>query len=217
LPVQRYFLHALRTGTPLASSVVLTMTGTIRLGGHWHPFTAQEVLSPARGFVWNATATLDSVVLQGADYYLERHAGLHFALFDLLPVISVSGPDVATSALGRLVGETVWLPAGLLPQNGVQWEALDDDHIQATTTVDGETVTLTLTIDTDGSLTAVTLQRWHSDTREYVMFGMNASEERTFEGYTIPSQVSGGWWYGTERYAQEGEFIRLTIDEARFA
>lgn len=48
-----------------------------------------------------------------------------------------------------------------------------------------------------------------------VPFGGTVSEERTFGGMTIPSRMTVGWFYRTERAAR-GEFFRLNITSARF-
>jgi len=59
------------------------------------------------------------------------------------------------------------------------------------------------------------MQRWVNQTEDgsfrYIPYGASLGEERTFGGYTIPSKIKVGWWYGTERY---NEAIRLTLDWA---
>lgn len=73
-------------------------------------------------------------------------------------------------------------------------------------------MTLTLVVNTDGKLLNISFLRWGNQTKtgkfNYIPFGANFGEERTFGGYTIPSQVNAGWWFGTERYA---EFFRVAI------
>lgn len=41
-------------------------------------------------------------------------------------------------------------------------------------------------------------------------------EEATFDGYTIPTRVRVGWYFGTDRFEPEGEFFRCTLDAAVF-
>jgi hypothetical protein len=215
-PVQRYLRHAIAPGTPLAASVELTMSGTMKLGADWQPFTARQILTPGQGFVWRARAQMGPTFFQGADHYAAGEGRMRFALFGLLPLIQATGPDTTRSALGRLMGESVLVAARLLPHCGVQWTALDEEHIQATMTVAGETTTLTLTIAAVGQLREVVLPRWNVAERDYVPFGVAFSGEHMSGGYTIPAQMQAGWWYGTERYQQEGAFFRATIETARF-
>ena len=48
-----------------------------------------------------------------------------------------------------------------------------------------------------------------------IPYGFAVEEERTFEGYTIPTRVRGGWWYGTERYDVADASLFRVVD-ARF-
>ncbi len=65
--VRRYLLHALAPGTMLPRAVRLTMEGTIRLGGAWHRFTAEQVSRWGRGFVWRAHARMRGLPVRGFD------------------------------------------------------------------------------------------------------------------------------------------------------
>jgi hypothetical protein len=239
-PVQRYFLHAITAGTPLASSVRLTMAGTIKLGNGWYPFTASETLTPFRGFVWQAAARVGLVPVQAIDHHLNGRGSMRVWAAALLPLVQSDRADIARSGAGRLAGEALWLPAAFLPQRGVTWEAVNDRHIKATVMVpsskkgagrgksenknenenenenEGEPVTLHFIIDAEGRVEELFFERWKAEEQAFVPFGMKVEAERSWEGYTIPSRVYGGWWYGTERFASSGAFIRCTISGAAF-
>jgi len=77
----------------------------------------------------------------------------------------------------------------------------------------GRPSAITLSIDPDGQLREVSLKRWGNQTESgeynYIPFGVTLDEERTFAGFTIPSRLRAGWWFGTERYA---EFFRARIE-----
>ena len=218
-PARRYFLRAIKPGTLLASSVTLEMSGSIRLkpDGEWMPMRARQVLSPPQGFVWKATAGTSLLRMSGADYYLEGASAVSFRLWDIVPVVKATGPDIARSAAGRLASESFWLPSALLPYRGAKWEAVDESSARVTVNIDSETVSMTLSVDGDGACRSVTLQRWGDRTEDgsfaYIPFGGDLSEERTFEGYTIPTTISGGWWYGKARYF---EFFRASVKSAEF-
>ncbi|MCD6334687.1 MAG: hypothetical protein J7M27_05075, partial [Candidatus Latescibacteria bacterium] len=55
---QRYLLHAIQSGTPLARRVELKMSGAIKPqdDGPWMPLQATQILTPGRGFIWKAKA-----------------------------------------------------------------------------------------------------------------------------------------------------------------
>jgi hypothetical protein len=221
-PVQRYFLHAIAPGTPLATSAHLTMNGNIRLAPNqaWMPFQAEERLT-TNGFVWKATAGQGMMQMRGADYYLNREGceegRMRFSLWGLIPVVNAHNPDVMRSAIGRLAGEWFWLPSVLLPSRGVSWQVIDHNTIQASLQVNHEPVALTFVIDDRGRLLKSSLLRWgdQTDDKHYaeIPFGGEYQAEQTFGGYTIPSQMGAGWWIGTARYF---EFIRTTIQHVEF-
>jgi hypothetical protein len=217
-PVQRYFFHAIALETPLASSVSLDMSGSFRLGQDkpWLPMRAKQIIS-AKGFVWKAAIGRSLFQMVGADYYANGFGRMRFSLWGLLPLVNASNPDVRRSSIGRLAGELVLLPSALLPQHGVSWKAIDDKTIQASLKINDEPIILTLTIDPDGKLQKLSLPRWGDKTKDssytYIPFGGEYQEEKAFGGFTIPSQINAGWWFGTDRYL---EFFRATIERAEF-
>lgn len=218
-PVQRYFLHAIALQTPLASSVSLKMRGNFRLSQDkpWLPMEAKEIISASKGFVWQAVIGSNLLQMRGGDYYSNNLGRVRFSLWGLIPLVNTHNYDTNRSAIGRLAGEMVWLPSALLPQRGVNWKAIDQRTIQANLKIDGEPVTLTLFIDFNGKLLKLSFPRWGEHTDDgnftYIPFGGEFQEERTFAGFTVPSQISLGWWFGTDRYS---EFFRAMIEQAEF-
>jgi len=213
---QRYLLHAIQSGTPLARRVELKMSGSIKPkdDGPWMPLQATQILTPGRGFIWKAEAkAAGPVFMSVTDHYAAGEGRMRVALLGLFPMVNASNPDIARSAAGRLLGESCWLPAAFLPEYGAVWHEVDSLHAEVTLTVDDLTAPLTLTIDEEGRLKEVVLPRWKDDIKAFVPFGVAIGEEQAFGGYTIPSRVRGGWWYGGERYS---EFVRFTIEQAVF-
>jgi Family of unknown function (DUF6544) len=218
-PARRYLLHAIRPGTPLASSVSLEMSGTMRLkpGQEWAPMKARQILTPPKGFVWRAEVGDGLMRFSGGDHYANGRGGVRFWLWGIIPLVRQEGPNVTRAALGRMVCETIWLPSSLLPQRGVKWEASDDESARATMKIGEETITLNLFIEPDGRLREIRILRWGSQTEDgsfgYIPFGGQIQEERALGGYTIPSRVNVGWSLGTDRYF---EFFRAQIENAVF-
>ncbi|UCH36799.1 MAG: hypothetical protein JSV65_14995 [Armatimonadota bacterium] len=218
-PGRRYFLHAIRPGTPLAASVRLEMTGAIKPGpkAAWMPLEAEQIVAPPKGFVWKASVKGGAMSLSGADYYANGEGRQGFRLWGLIPLISAEGADTAKSAAGRCAAEALLVPSALLPQRGAKWEAVDEKSAKVVMEIDGELVTLTISVEPDGKLRDMSLPRWGNQTEDgsydYIPFGMECLEERRFGGYAIPSEIRAGWWYGTKRYS---EFFRATIAKAEF-
>ncbi|MGF1568369.1 MAG: DUF6544 family protein [Nodosilinea sp.] len=213
---QRYLSWAIALDTPLASAVRLQMHGTIKLGDQWHRFTGEEVIRWQRGMVWRATTWMQGLPIFGADRLVDGQGDMRWKLLGLLPVIQVSGKDVARSGAGRIQGEAAWLPS-VFCNSEIDWTELNGSKLQADFTAFGEPAHLTLTLDDQGAIQQVAIQRWGNPAGggyHYDTFGVIAEASGTFEGYTIPTQIRAGWFFGTDRFEREGEFFRCTIDQA---
>lgn len=201
-PARRYLTRAMPEGATLAASVDLAMTGSIRTrpGGDPLPMVAVQRLS-AEGFVWRARARSGPLSIVGFDRYRDREGEMRWWLAGLFPVASASGPDVSRSAIGRAVGESVFLPSLLLPARGARWEPVDGARARVTRVLDGEEVTLTLTIDELGRLLQVSLMRWRDDAGagEPGPVRFDVHFEGEFEGalYRVPASMHAGWRLGS--------------------
>jgi hypothetical protein len=216
-PVQRYFLHAITPGTALATGVKLKMTGYFQPSPNQKlTMQAQEILS-RQGFVWQAIMGNKLFNIKGADYYYNNSGKVEFKIWGLIPFIKDENPNVTRSSIGRCGGELFWLPSALLPQNQVEWQAIDNHTIQATLKIDNEIINLTLIIDENGRVLEIKLPRWGNKnidkTWQYIPFGGKFTQEASFQGFTVPSQINAGWWLGTENYHS---FFQATIEEGEF-
>lgn len=205
-PARRYLLHAIQPGTRLARTAALEMGGAIRLSpqGPWQPMAGREVLAPPFGFAWQAQVRRGLRRFSKSETYAGSQAVLSSWLWGWLPLARAGGEDISRSARGRLAIESIWNPAALLPQRGANWQAVDDQSVRLTLIIDGEPVSLTMQIEPDGSLATVTMLRWGNPAEkggfDWLPFGLEALEERTFDGYTIPTQLQAGWWFGAPNF-----------------
>jgi hypothetical protein len=216
-PARRYLTHAIAPGIPLASAVRLRMHGEFRLNG-WSPFTAEQVIRWDGEMLWRATMTMHGIPIKGFDSVLDGKGKMQWKLFGLIPLMSTEGPDITRSTIGRIEGETVWLPS-LLCHEHVTWTAPDSSHVNAAFSLLEEKTELQLTIGETGQLEQVLYKRWGNPEGHefhYSDFGGVVEAEATFNGYTIPTRMRVGWHFGSDRFETEGEFFRVTIDEAIF-
>jgi hypothetical protein len=215
---RRYFAHAVAPGSPLPRAVELRMTGSIAPDGkRWMPLTADQVLTPGRGFIWRAKATAwGPITLRAIDHFAGGEGRMLILVQGLLPMINQSGPDLAKSAAGRLLAESTMLPPALLPSRGAIWEEVDRNHARVRVKAGDLAASLTLAIDDDGRLKSVVVPRWKETGKgrwDTVPFGVFVEEEAVFEGIVLPTRLRGGWWPGSPEYV---EFVRLAIDGATF-
>jgi uncharacterized protein DUF6544 len=222
-PARRYLARALPAGVPLASAVEVALEQRVKadktqLDSPFHVYPLKLVLAAGRGMV--VSGRMKASIPRSVLFWYAEGAGRgREALFDLVPVLLSAGENVARTLRGRALYELFFLPSALLPQSGATWEGIDEERARVAVTLDGEAMTLTLRIAPDGRLLEVTAPRWGSTGTAdggftHIPFGMVVEEDGTFDGYTIPTRLRGGWWYGTERYI---ESIRLLASGARFA
>jgi hypothetical protein len=225
---KRYLEHAIAPGTKLASAVRLKMHGEIKLK-KWIPFTAEQVICWEHGLIWSATAWMNGFLpIVGSDSPEERLrqrvidgiGAMQWKILGLFPVMTASGADITRSSIGRLQAESLWLPS-VFCGDGVSWASTEsselDSNLHSSFVVQGERAELDFTIDRSGHLKTTKLPRWgNPDGAEfrYVDFGGILEEEATFSGYTIPTRLRAGWYFGSNRFESEGEFFRATIDDA---
>jgi hypothetical protein len=217
-PAQRYLLHTFAPGAPLASAARLAMHGELRLKGVWHPFEAEQVLSWDRGFVWRAHAKLKGLPVSGYDRLIDGEGAMRWRFLGIIPFMRADGPDITRSAAGRMHAEAIWFPAVLLGED-VQWLDGDPTHGSVVIRAHGELTQLALDLDEQGALRAVRFARWgeiDTGVYHYETFGGTCEEERSFEGVTIPKRYRLGWFFGSQRFESEGEFIRFEIDELSY-
>lgn len=219
-PARRYFRHAIASETPLATSVRLRMSGRMRPSpeADFVDLEAKETLAPPRGFVWRARLRMKGLPVRVDDHYAAGQGEVAVSALRVFPIQTDSSPEVTRSSRGRLAGESAWVPAALLPANGAVWEAVNEDHARVTLTIDGESIALTIRVDEAGRLQEIAMRRYGNvgvpDWQE-IPYGFAVEREETFGGYTIPTKLRGGWWYGTERYVAE-EASSFTVHEARY-
>jgi hypothetical protein len=219
-PARRYLLHAIEPGTPLATSVRLDISGSIRLSRDADPLPmdSEEILAPPRGYIWRARVRQGPVTIRGFDAYAEGEAEMRWWLAGVIPVVRAKGDDLSRSAIGRLLGEAVFLPATLLPGRGAVWEQVNDSTARVRLKAKDEVVEITVEVGPDGSLQGVVFPRWNADPANgpvgYLRFASDQfTEERTFNGYTIPTRYRSGWRLGD---ADEFAFFFAAITNAEY-
>ena len=218
-PAQRLLTNALPAGTPLHDTVRLSMRGEIKLAGRWLPFTAEQILRAGRGFVWTPVVGGRLLRFVGADALGPDGARIEFRLHGRVPIVRGSGPDIARSANGRLAAETVaWLPHALTPQAGASWTAIDDDRSTVTLDGPGGPTDIEVTVDDDGSLCSLGLQRWKDSAKPPALAPFGGAVESRFTssgGVAIAGTGTVGWDWGEPGEAR-GSFFRYEITRAEF-
>lgn len=137
-PVKAYLDTVLEEGQPYVRRVRMKQRGDFRLGdatSPWKPLKAtQHVATESPGFVWEATIkVLPFVSVNVVDMYKDGEGSLRAKLLSIIEVADEGpSPELNAGELMRYLGESVWFPTALLPNNGVKWEAIDEHSAEAT-------------------------------------------------------------------------------------
>jgi len=216
---RRYLAHAIEPGAPLHQAARLTMHGEIKLD-KWYPFKAEQVVRVGRGFIWRAKARMAPLVsVKGSDAFVDGIGQMRWKVLGLIPVMTGDGPDISRSAAARAQLETLLMPSALLHES-VHWSAeQDDEHALVTIDFAGYQGCLRLCVDHDGRLLDISTRRWgNPDGGQFQEhdFGGYFEEEARFGPFTVCKRIRCGWYFGSDRYAEEGEFFHGTIDDIVF-
>ncbi len=219
-PARRYFLHAIKPGTPLATKLHWRWSGEMKPGKTmpWMALTSEQITVKGRGLVRKIQASNGPLMLTAADHLLDGDGRMRISLYGLVPFINETGPDLSLSALGGMLAEGVFLPSSLLPGPHVRIEGVDGSRFTVTLEMQGKQASYTIAVDAEGRPTEQSvLQRWGNITDDgsyrFIPYGAVVEEEGTFGGYTIATRVRGGWWYGTDQYL---EVLHLKVDDVRY-
>jgi len=220
---RRYLTRAIAAGTPLHRTVELEMAGTFILNGKAMPMTARQRLAPpARGFVWDAVVGQGAMRFAGSDGYHRANgretSWTKFWLGGVVPLVRVGDtPDHARAAATRVLLESLWAPASLLPQYGAQW-VQTGPHTADVHAADAPGLPpLRLTLSPQGDPVEMWAMRWSDANPEkrYRLqpFGGRVLETREVQGFRVPTRVELGNGWGTPAYTP---FFLATIGTVRF-
>ena len=166
--------------------------------------------------IWRAFAWVNGLPVVGSDRLVDGVAAMNWKLLGLFPVVQSAGSDIDRSTLGRFGGEMVWLPS-ILARPDAFWTAGENSSLRVDFPVLDNRMELSLNVIPDGRLQSFEFSRWDNPDNQgfrFVPFGGVVEEEGTFGGYTIPTRLRVGWYFGTNRFEKEGEFFRVTVDNA---
>lgn len=217
-PAQRWLNHSIEPGTSLSCAVRLEMHGKIKISGNWLSFRAEEILCQDLGFMWTAKMRMKGLPVSGYDLLLNGEGAMSWKMLWFIPVMTSSGSDVSRSGIGRMHIESILLPS-LLAGPAARWSVSESGGPVVTISDYGQSTEIHLALDDDGGLQSFVGGRWGGPTGDsgcLVPFGGEILAERTFDGQTLASEVRLGWYFGTDRFEEEGLFFYAIIDNAVF-
>ena len=183
----------------------------------WLPFAAEQDCDGS-SFTWRAQVTPHLRLLTVTDTYADGRGSIDGRLLGGVRLFHSEDQNIARSAAGRAAVEGILAPVGLLPGPTRIWHAESDNEITVHLAVTPEHPELHLTIDHDGAVESVNLERWGDDGGKafgYIPFGGDVLEEKRFGDFVLPARLRVGWWHGTERFSSffEAEILSAVPDD----
>ncbi len=178
------------------------MKGRIKVG-LWLPFTADQDCDGS-SFVWRAQVPRYLPFVAVTDSYRDGRATIDGRLLGALRLFHSDDQNIVRSAAGRAAAEGILAPIGLLPSPTCIWHAKSDSEIVVDLALAPERPALHVTIDNDGAVKSVNLQRWGDagdKTFGYLPFGGDILAEKRFGDFVLPARLRVGWWHGTGQFS----------------
>jgi hypothetical protein len=214
-PVQRWLRWSQVVGRERAVTVRLRGEGDFRLGDDrgWIPFRAeQHFTTDPPGFLWQASMRMAPLLsVAGRDRYAGGRADIEMRVLSLVPVARSSGPGLDQGALGRYLGEIVWLPSAALSPL-LRWEEIDESSARATISYGGATASGVFAFDAVGRPTEFRGVRWADARGRQEEFSVPLHAYGELDGIRIPTAGDGAWHYDSGDFT----FIRWRITRAGY-
>ncbi|HEX6051823.1 MAG TPA: DUF6544 family protein [Gemmatimonadaceae bacterium] len=203
-PVARYLALALPEGLTHIRRAHIQWAGEFQMrpGAGWRPFQAEQdfTISPP-GFVWDARIQMMPLVrVRVRDRYVAGQGAMLGKVGGLLTVVDEGGtPEMASSALIRWLGESVWFPTALLPAgpngDGVRWEGVNDTTARATIADGGTEVSAEFHFAPTGEITRMTAMRYRDvdGTGVLTPFEGQYRSHARLDGVLIPTAAEVAW------------------------
>lgn len=186
-PVQRYFKHVLNEGQPYISYVRLTHNGQFKSDAKkdWMNIEGEQYFTTHKpGFIWKGTTAL----FTARDMYLSDQGRLVVSLFSLFKIAGGQGEKYDHGELLRWLGESVWFPTNLLPNEDLQWKAIDDRTAELTFNYKGYSLSYQVAFNHSGEIMELQTRRYMGDGNLETWIG-KVSNYKEINGIVVPTTI----------------------------
>jgi hypothetical protein len=190
-PVQRYFNFALTDGQRYVNDLRVKQEGVFKtkLENDFVPITAEQYFTVENpGFVWvGKTKTF-----KARDSYMNGKGDLSVYLFGFLRVVKYTGYAANQAELLRWLGESVWMPTSLLPDDNKRWEAIDNNHAKLVMNYQGLEVYYEIEFNDKGQIVNMLTERYTDDENKAPWLGKVSNYEQE-NGMMVPKTIEASW------------------------
>ena len=190
-PVQRYFNHILKDWQPYISYVRMTHDGQFKTGlnKNWINIKGEQYATTERpGFIWKGTTT----VFTARDMYIGDKGRLIVSLFSLYNIVDVKGEQYNQGELLRWLGESILYPTNFLPNERLQWFAIDSQTAKLTYNYSGLSLFFNITFNEIGEITEMETKRY-MDEKNLETWVIKATNYKELNNVIIPTAFDILW------------------------
>ncbi len=190
-PVQRYFKHVLKEGQPYISYVRLTHDGQFKTGleKDWVDIEGEQYFTTEKpGFIWKGKTSLFTV----RDMYISDKGRIIVSLFSLFKVVNGEGAKYDQGELLRWLGESVWFPTNLLPNEYLKWSHIDSLSAGLTFNYNDLSLFYRVSFNEKDEITQLETKRYMGEDNLETWIG-KVSDYKMINGIIIPTKIEAVW------------------------
>jgi len=154
-PVKKYLRYTRSIGKPKVNQFEIKFNGKIRKDeqSEWMPFTSEQnnfMETPTRLFFMNAV--MKGLPVAGYHGYTNGDAFMDIRLFSLFKVQYQDGPEMDVAETVTFFNDMCCMAPATLIDKRISWQELGDNHVRATFTNNGISITAELFFNDIGEL-----------------------------------------------------------------
>lgn len=190
-PVKRYFKHVLKEGQPYISYARLKHDGQFKTGldKDWVAIDGEQYFTTQKpGFIWKGTTSL----FTARDMFVSNKGRLLVSLFSLFPIADGRGGKFDQGELLRWLGESVWFPTNLLPDERLHWTPIDKMTAKLTFNYNDKSIFYIVTFNNRGEITQIGTKRYMGEENLETWIG-KLTDYREINGILVPRTIEAIW------------------------
>lgn len=190
-PVQRYFKRVLKDGKPYINIVRIRHNGKFRAGINkdWMTIRGEEYFTAANpGMLWIGKTKW----FTASDTYISGEGKLNVRLLSALKIVNGQGVKFSQGELLRWLGESVWFPTNLLPNDFLKWTGIDQNTARLDFTFNNCNIHYIVTFSENGEITQLETQRYMGEKNLETWIG-KLSDYREYNGVWVPTTMKASW------------------------
>ncbi len=190
-PVQRYFNHILKDGQPYISYSRIKHDGQFKTGidKGWINITGEQYATTEKpGFIWKGTTSM----FVARDMYIADKGRLIISLFSVYNVADTKGEQYNQGELLRWLGESILYPTNFLPNERLQWFAIDSRSAKLNYSYKGLSLFFKITFNKIGEITEMETKRY-MDEKNLETWVIKTTNYKELNNVLIPTVFDVLW------------------------